>query len=164
MASCHEELGQVRCARPWCAADPSSTSTTRPLLPSPALRCPPLPFPSLPSFTTKKKAVLKRRIRKGIPEALRGTVWPLLVGSDRQKEANASLYTRLLHVEYPGKAEVEETIERDISRTFPRHAMFAQQGGLGQAALERVLHAYAAYDQEVREVVRLSASDVCAAS
>lgn len=55
----------------------------------------------------------------------------------------------MLRANFPTKEEVVETIERDISRTFPRHAMFAQEGGIGQSALMRVLRAYAAYDQKV---------------
>ena len=50
-----------------------------------------------------------------------------------------------------------ETIERDIHRTFPLHAMFSEVGGPGQTVLLRVLRAYAQYDKRVRvvDVVRL---------
>ena len=108
---------------------------------------------------------------------MRGPVWMRLVGAEDRKRANkggypatpshcvqpllskrttegagvatSDLYPTMLRANFPTKEEVVETIERDISRTFPRHAMFAQEGGIGQSALMRVLRAYAAYDQKV---------------
>lgn len=49
----------------------------------------------------------------------------------------------------PTDVEVLETIERDIHRTFPLHAMFSEVGGPGQQVLLRVLRAYAQHDKRV---------------
>lgn len=101
------------------------------------------------SFTTKQRDVLKRRLRKGIPEAMRGMVWTRLVGADAKRAANPDLYAALLKRSYTSTDEILDVIERDIPRTLPLHAMFAEPGGLGQAALFRVLRAYAMYDKKV---------------
>ena len=45
-------------------------------------------------------------------------------------------------------APEEETISRDIDRTFPRHSLFAKPGGKGQRKLFNVLRAYSLYDPE----------------
>ena len=46
------------------------------------------------------------------------------------------------------KEEAEQQIERDISRTFPRHAYF-QQGEKGKPKLRKVLQAFSCYDEKV---------------
>ncbi|ESO09622.1 hypothetical protein HELRODRAFT_143678, partial [Helobdella robusta] len=38
---------------------------------------------------------------------------------------------------------------RDVSRTFPKHKLFADEGGQGQTRLFNVMKAYSLYDQEV---------------
>jgi hypothetical protein len=54
-------------------------------------------------------------------------------------------FTSLLQ---PVSDEAVNDIEKDIARTFPNTRRFA--AAEGQEALRRVLHAYAAYDPEVR--------------
>jgi hypothetical protein len=44
---------------------------------------------------------------------------------------------------------LEETISRDIGRTFPKHQQFRDCGGLGQRSLFHVLRAYARFDPSV---------------
>ncbi|KOB72145.1 putative rab6 gtpase activating protein, gapcena [Operophtera brumata] len=39
--------------------------------------------------------------------------------------------------------------ERDITRTFPAHGFYREDGGLGQDSLLRLARAYAVYDEEV---------------
>lgn len=101
-------------------------------------------------YTKRKQSILKRRIRKGIPDVFRGAVWVRLVGADARRRANPDLYAKLLRTPFPAGSEMPEIIERDINRTFPRHAMFADEGGIGQSSLCRVLRAYAIYDEKVR--------------
>lgn len=43
----------------------------------------------------------------------------------------------------------EETIARDIGRTFPRHYLFNERDSMGQCALMNVLKAYSLHDPEV---------------
>eukprot|EP01029_Cantina_marsupialis_P022579 TRINITY_DN5515_c0_g1_i2.p1 TRINITY_DN5515_c0_g1~~TRINITY_DN5515_c0_g1_i2.p1 ORF type:complete len:292 (-),score=49.67 TRINITY_DN5515_c0_g1_i2:1036-1911(-) len=97
-------------------------------------------------YTTKKQSKLKQRIRKGIPDAVRGEVWPLLLGSSELQSRKASLYQNLLH---RGRSSLDETIGRDINRTFPKHVLFCDAAGEGQKSLFRVLHAYSLEDGEV---------------
>lgn len=61
----------------------------------------------------------------------------------------------------PTDVEVLETIERDIHRTFPLHAMFSEVGGPGQQVLLRVLRAYAQHDKRVRGWVHALYTRVC---
>ncbi|DAZ97671.1 TPA: hypothetical protein N0F65_009672 [Lagenidium giganteum] len=94
----------------------------------------------------KNATKLKQRIRKGIPEALRGRVWCHLAGSTQMLINNPGVYREL--VQKPG-CVCEETISRDIGRTFPKHYLFRDSGSLGQHALMNVLKAYAMQDVEV---------------
>ena len=43
----------------------------------------------------------------------------------------------------------EQTIVRDISRTFPAHEYFKEAGGVGQEALFKISKAYSIYDEEI---------------
>ena len=43
----------------------------------------------------------------------------------------------------------EETISRDVGRTFPKHQQFRDSGGLGQRSLYHVLRAYSVLDPKV---------------
>ncbi|KAG6590888.1 EVI5-like protein [Phytophthora cinnamomi] len=89
---------------------------------------------------------LKKRIRKGIPEALRGRVWSHLAGSSQMLLNNPGVYHQLLQT---ARVPCEETIARDIGRTFPRHSLFRDRSSLGQCALMNVLKAYSLHDPEV---------------
>lgn len=68
------------------------------------------------------------RLRKGVPPALRDQVWKLIASvpdnSDYEKYLKLSLNddhsTNSVRI-------IQDTIERDIHRTFPRHSMFHQQ-------------------------------------
>lgn len=90
-----------------------------------------------------KPEKLKRRIRKGIPDALRGAVWPLLIN------------VQLWRAKYPTAMDpalmatvsdhVRDDITKDINRTYPRHELFSN-AGFGQESLERILVLYAAHD------------------
>lgn len=89
---------------------------------------------------------LRRRCRKGIPDAVRGHIWFLLAdGEQIQKQ-----FPNLQDIDTSTVSQVTiDEIERDIDRTFPRHVLFAEDGGAGQTALRRVLTLYAALDPEV---------------
>lgn len=90
--------------------------------------------------------VVRRRVRKGVPDELRGTAWALLGNvPDRIEFERRGVYDRLVRESTTTAGEVaggserngggngpggggagatRETIERDINRTFPRHYMF----------------------------------------
>uniref|UniRef100_K3WL35 Rab-GAP TBC domain-containing protein n=1 Tax=Globisporangium ultimum (strain ATCC 200006 / CBS 805.95 / DAOM BR144) TaxID=431595 RepID=K3WL35_GLOUD len=94
----------------------------------------------------KNAAMLKKRIRKGIPEALRGRVWCHLAGSTQMVINNPGVYHEFLQSKH---APCEETIARDIGRTFPKHYLFNERTSLGQCALMNVLKVYSLHDPEV---------------
>ncbi|CAM6103036.1 unnamed protein product [Calypogeia fissa] len=97
-------------------------------------------------YLRRKPHVVKRRIRKGIPDCLRGLVWQLISGSRDLLLMNQGVYQQLVVYE---TSAAELDIIRDISRTFPSHVYFQQRHGPGQRSLYNVLKAYSVYDREV---------------
>lgn len=62
-------------------------------------------------------ALLKSRIRKGIPAAIRAIAWPQIIGLERFVEEHREEYTFARLVNSPSNATYE--ISLDIPRTFP---------------------------------------------
>lgn len=97
-------------------------------------------------YTTKKFAKLKARIRKGIPNSLRGRVWCLLSEIDALRQNYPEdYYSHLLSLEIQKIVETEISV--DLDRTFPNHVKF--RTAEGKSALFRVLRAYAVMEPEV---------------
>lgn len=93
---------------------------------------------------------LKRRIRKGIPDAFRGEIWKRLGGvAECRRRHPEGLYEMLVSRTDVPDPEVYQSIERDINRTFPRHEMFGRHNRKGQDLLRRCLRAYALHDREL---------------
>lgn len=128
--------------------------------------------------TLRNRSLLKRRVRKGVPAAWRRSCWPMLLeidyGSARGKPnqgpaqfraaalAKNITYARLASQSagFVEPESVEDVIERDLTRTYPRHALFATAqidgGGSdrenenpGVGSLRRILRSYARLDKEV---------------
>ncbi|KAK4339777.1 hypothetical protein RND71_041239 [Anisodus tanguticus] len=97
-------------------------------------------------YVRRKPHVVKRRIRKGIPDCLRGLVWQLISGSRDLLLLNPGVYEQLVIYETSAS---ELDIIRDISRTFPSHVFFQQRHGPGQRSLYNVLKAYSVFDRDV---------------
>ncbi|KAM7277728.1 hypothetical protein ACFE04_004862 [Oxalis oulophora] len=97
-------------------------------------------------YVRRKPQVVKRRIRKGIPDCLRGQVWQLISGSRDLLLMNPGVYEQLVIYETSAS---ELDIIRDISRTFPSHVFFQQRHGPGQRSLYNILKAYSVYDRDV---------------
>merc|ERR1719285_374281 len=103
-------------------------------------------------WTTKNANKLKTRIRKGIPNAFRTSVWMKLIETEKYEELHEAKfegegsYFEYLCPQEPDKA-VMSVIEHDLNRTFPKHAEY--QGGEGQKRLCTVLRAYACHDREL---------------
>lgn len=91
---------------------------------------------------------LKRRIRKGVPDALRGIVWQLLSGGRSLQLRNKGIYEELV-LSKKGEENIESEIIRDLNRTFPSHFYFQQRQAPGQRSLFNVLRAYSIYDSKV---------------
>lgn len=103
-------------------------------------------------WTTKHANKLKTRIRKGIPNAFRTSVWEQLIETKQYqqnyeaKHDGDGAYFEYLTTQEPDKA-VMSVIEHDLNRTFPKHAEY--QDGDGQKRLCTVLKAYACHDREL---------------
>mmetsp|Transcript_4709 Transcript_4709/g.11436 ORF Transcript_4709/g.11436 Transcript_4709/m.11436 type:complete len:329 (-) Transcript_4709:92-1078(-) len=89
---------------------------------------------------------LTRRVRKGIPDPLRGIIWQLLSGGRDLLLQNDGVYEALVLYE-SSNAELE--IVRDLSRTYPSHVYYEQRQGPGQRSLYNVLKAYSVYNRQV---------------
>jgi len=94
------------------------------------------------------KAKVKSRCRKGIPDALRGVIWMKLTGADELKANARKNYYQELTFEHPEK-ECAIVINKDLTRTFPKHSIFQKHSTAGLASLKNVLSAYAVHDKEV---------------
>eukprot|EP00164_Ancoracysta_twista_P007120 GFYU01010055.1.p1 GENE.GFYU01010055.1~~GFYU01010055.1.p1 ORF type:complete len:400 (+),score=74.13 GFYU01010055.1:145-1344(+) len=97
-------------------------------------------------YKRKNPVKVKRRIRKGIPDRLRGLVWQSISKSRDFVTQNPGLYQSLLLKE---TSAMEADIHRDISRTFPKHVFFRERDGMGQRSLFNVLRAYSIHDPVV---------------
>lgn len=76
------------------------------------------------SWSAKHAAKVKQRVRKGIPDSLRGKFWRIFSAASGQltREDHAGLYERLK--QQSATAATETQIRKDITRTFPHHVMF----------------------------------------
>ena len=94
-------------------------------------------------YQTTKRAKLKSRTRKGIPDSLRSIVWQLFAGIDKLKEKN--LFENLNKQELD--KDIEGVIIKDLDRTFPSCQLFKEKYGMGQRKLYRVLSNYSKYNK-----------------
>mmetsp|Transcript_15022 Transcript_15022/g.47910 ORF Transcript_15022/g.47910 Transcript_15022/m.47910 type:complete len:391 (-) Transcript_15022:15-1187(-) len=78
-----------------------------------------------------------------------GAFWEEICQVERSAPLAPGQYAKLAATE----VEVLPVIQRDMPRTFPSHPVFSGEGGArGQAALQRILTAYAHYDPDVSYV------------
>jgi len=85
-----------------------------------------------------------RRVRRGIPPQFRWQVWKAIVHVEDYQDQLPSEESYLALSSEPNKWTAQ--IEIDICRTFPEHTPF---DGTQQHRLQRVLNAYAGYNQSV---------------
>ncbi|KAJ2818439.1 GTPase-activating protein, partial [Coemansia erecta] len=94
---------------------------------------------------------LARSVYRGIPKAVRGTVWQLMAKS-RSDPALGERFRRLVALRTEPDsdgARHEKQIRHDLARTFPKLDYFRDADGAGQEGLFNVLRAYALFDPEV---------------
>ena len=96
-------------------------------------------------FSTKKFSKLKQRTRKGIPDSLRSNVWQLF--ADMKKFYKKDLFNKISGEKLD--EETEETIIKDLDRTYPSCQLFTDKYGNGQRKLYNVLSCYSIYNKEV---------------
>lgn len=104
--------------------------------------------------------LVTRHIRKGLPAEWRGQAWFFYGGGQKYLTANKGRYIKLVvQVEHLDNS-TNESIERDLHRTFPDNIHFrsdsAPDGGRSRAteapmitALRRVLRSFAAYNPKI---------------
>ena len=96
-------------------------------------------------YQTTKFNKLKSRVRKGIPDSLRGFVWQKIAGVDEYYIKD--LYQKL--DKEPIDNEIENIIIKDLDRTFPKCSFFKDKYGNGQRKLLKVLSNYSKYNKKV---------------
>ncbi len=111
-------------------------------------------------YAARKTEKLRQRIRTGVPDAVRGFVWKLIAAA-RAPEGfrREGLYASLILKE-EGRPAYQQ-IDKDVPRTMTEHIYFrgnADAGAIpaGQAALTRLLRAYAAFDPQISYVQGMS--------
>lgn len=102
-----------------------------------------------PDPSAKPTPQLKALVRRGVPVAFRPRVWPHLCGAYQKRQSYSPDYYKTLVTRSDTDLDpkVRDDIEKDVSRTFPEHAMFHSREGLG--ALRKLLFAYALHNPEV---------------
>lgn len=90
---------------------------------------------------------LKKLCRKGVPPELRPFVWMRVSGASRRQQQQHSSYFAAMHRVARHESPFAHQIELDLPRTYPSNAWV--QGEEGQAALRRVLCAFAQHKQDV---------------
>ena len=96
-------------------------------------------------FFTKKFSKLKKRTRKGIPDSLRSNVWQQF--AEMKKYYKKDIFQKFAKEKLD--EDTEETIIKDLDRTFPSCQLFTDKYGHGQRKLFSVLSAYSLYNKEV---------------
>eukprot|EP00123_Amoebidium_parasiticum_P009804 comp19719_c0_seq1/m.23476 comp19719_c0_seq1/g.23476 ORF comp19719_c0_seq1/g.23476 comp19719_c0_seq1/m.23476 type:complete len:602 (-) comp19719_c0_seq1:653-2458(-) len=91
----------------------------------------------------KRKQQAKLLVGQGIPDPLRSMAWQLLASS--HGSSHVALYAELVQRE----SIHEKQIMKDIARTFPEHAFFNDNAGMGQETLFRVTKAFSLHDPEM---------------
>ena len=111
------------------------------------------PRQKLPAATRR---LLAKRVPKGVPDALRGTVWCGLSGAQGLMEDRPGAYAALKRraaVEGSIPEVVASQIDNDLNRTYPDHFLWRQQDAAGQPVgvqmLRSLLRTYALLDTEV---------------
>ena len=109
----------------------------------------------LPTQFPDRSPKTQRFIRKGIPPAWRGSAWFHYAGGTALLEKNPNVYSSLLLRAHASELDLDdqESIERDLHRTFPDNIHFkpdlpTYEGPLLNP-LRRVLQAFAVYCPEV---------------
>lgn len=102
--------------------------------------------------TRRRVKAYQQLVSVPIPSPLRRTLWPMLLDVEEARQAEPGLYDELCHrgEEEALNDETEHTIEADVTRTMPLHALFWSGGAqVGVKSLRSILRAYALYRPEV---------------
>jgi len=91
---------------------------------------------------------LEKRIRKGIPDSIRGEVWRRLLDVPRLLIEQEGKYEKILKYGLEHSKDIRQ-IDLDVNRTYRNHIMFRDRYSTKQCMLFRVLVAYSIYNGEI---------------
>lgn len=98
----------------------------------------------LSSFPPK----LEKRVRKGIPDSVRGEVWRRLLGIPKILIEQEGKYQEMLEHGLEHSKDLRQ-IDLDVNRTYRNHIMFKDRHSTKQCMLTRILVAYSIYNSEI---------------
>lgn len=115
-------------------------------------------MPFFENFMKNNKKKLKKRIRKGIPDSLRGEVWLKITGTEKIINQNNNVYNELVNNIKDNETLIpdEEIIIKDLHRTFPKSLLFLNRLGQGQRFLFRILSCFSTRNKKVGYVQGMS--------
>lgn len=90
----------------------------------------------------------KKRVYKGIPNAVRGQVWANILGVPQVKQEQEGKYWEMVKQSHEYSNDIRQ-IDLDVNRTFRNNVMFRERYGPKQQSLFQVLAAYSIYNTEV---------------
>ncbi|GBB87750.1 hypothetical protein RclHR1_14230004 [Rhizophagus clarus] len=99
---------------------------------------------SMDPFMSRDSRKIKKLVRSGIPESVRGKAWQFMSCADRYRKPG--VFDELRNRE---RLPIYDDIERDIHRCYPDHIQFREESSFGQDDLHNVLKAYAHYNPAV---------------
>ncbi|KAJ1811931.1 hypothetical protein LPJ75_003904 [Coemansia sp. RSA 2598] len=99
---------------------------------------------SFDSTVLRSSRKIKQLVQAGMPPRMRARIYFVLSGASTMEVPGE--YARLLNLE---SIPIYDVIERDVSRCYPDHALFADADGQGQRQLRRILRAYAQFDPNI---------------
>lgn len=91
---------------------------------------------------------LRRRVYKGVPNAVRAEVWLRLLDIARIKAEQEGKYLEMRERARKWSPDIRQ-IDLDVNRTYRNHIMFRERYCVKQQALFHVLAAYSVYNTEV---------------
>ena len=113
-------------------------------------------------LTKEKTKKLKTRVRRGIPDCLRGYVWQFF--ADVENFRKRGDYYQMLQFKINKNEEfnsAEKDILKDLNRTFPNSPFFKEKLGLGQRSLFNVLSIFSNYYTETGYVQGMGFLTAC---
>ncbi|XP_047736241.1 uncharacterized protein LOC108675467 [Hyalella azteca] len=98
------------------------------------------------------QSILRAGVRQGVPKALRGDIWHLMMLQPRPS-LRLPVVPHCFHKPYQhmiqGLTSQQHAILIDLGRTFPQHPYFTRTLGPGQLGLFNLLKAYSLLDEDV---------------
>lgn len=91
---------------------------------------------------------LEKRIKKGIPDSVRGEVWRRLLGIPKILIEQEGKYQEMLEHGLEHSKDLRQ-IDLDVNRTYRNHIMFKDRYSTKQCMLYRILVAYSIYNSEI---------------